>query len=293
MSGWMRTLVLMGSLGLAVSMAQAEATDGTSCGAVEGVEAVLEAGTIVLVGEMHGTEESPAFVADLMCSALERGLPVTAALEIPKEEEERVLAYLASDGGAEARAALLVGPFWDGEVQYGVSSEAMLTLLDALRRHQKAGRPVEVALLDRRERTTPNARDAFMASRLAEAAQASPRRLVVALTGNIHTRTRKGAPWDDDYEPMGLALEQGLPDRRVVALDVAYTGGTAWVCMGQGPEACKAHEIAPTPADGSGRRIVLDDSLQERGYDGYYAVGHLTASPPAVETLTGPAEPPR
>lgn len=278
--GW-----LVWTLGLAAAAAQAGPAAGRrTCDGIDGSEAILRAGTVVMVGEMHGTEQSPRFVSDLVCSALDRGLSVTVALEIPKEESARVTAYLDSEGGEQARASLLSGPFWTDGYQDGRRSEAELGLIDSLRRYRKSGLPLKVALLDRRDQTTGVARDAFMASRLAEAATASPRDLVVSLTGNLHSSTHKGTPWDADYLPMGLVLEGRLPKRRVVALDVAYTGGTAWNCRATEVESCHPYELKGTPMDGSGkRRIVLDDSLKAKGYDGYYAVGSLTASPPAVK----------
>ncbi len=276
------------TIGFVATAAQAGTTEGLSCGGIDGSEALIAAGTVVLVGEMHGTEQSPRFVSDLVCSALDRGLSVTVALEIPKEEETRVTAYLDSDGGDDARSALLAGPFWTDGYQDGRRSEAELGLIESLRRDRQAGLPLNLALLDRRERAAGAVRDAIMASRLAEAATASPRDFVVSLTGNLHSSARKGTPWDADYLPMGLVLEGKLPDRRIVSLDVAYTGGTAWNCRAAEAESCHPYELKGTPMDGSGgRRIVLDESLKEKGYDGYYAVGNLTSSPPALDR--GPA----
>lgn len=288
MGRWMRWLVW--TIGFVAAAAQAGTTERLSCGAIGGSAAVIGAGTVVLVGEMHGTEQSPRFVSDLVCTALDAGLPVTVALEIPEEEATRVTAYLDSDGGAGARAVLLAGPFWTDEYQDGRRSKAELELIESLRHDRKAGLPVKVALLDRRKQTTGAARDAFMASRLADTATASPRDFVVSLTGNLHSRTRKGTPWDAEYTPMGLVLEGKLPHRRVVALDVAYTGGTAWNCRATEAESCHPYELKGTAMDGSGGgRIVLDADLKAKGYDGYYAVGKLTASPPAVR-LDRPAE---
>jgi erythromycin esterase-like protein len=285
---------LVWTLGFLTVAAQAGTARGASCGAIDGADAVIGAGTVVLVGEMHGTEQSPSFVSDLVCTALDRAVSVTVALEIPQEEAARVTAYLDSDGGDAARAALLAGPFWTDEYQDGRRSEAELALLDSLRRDRRAGLPVKMALLDRREQTTGTARDAFMASRLADAATASPGDFLVSLTGNVHSSTRKGTPWDAEYRPMALELEGRLSNRRVVALDVAYDGGSAWNCRATDAESCRPYELKGTAVDGSGRRrIVLDESLKEKGYDGYYAVGTLTASPPAFQRVSGVAEGPR
>jgi len=277
---FLATIVASGS----ASAEQAATAGGLSCSAIDGVGQVIAPATILLIGEMHGTEQSPPFVNDLVCTALDRGLPVTVSLEIPVEEADRLAAYLDSDGGQEARAALLTGPFWTSEYQDGRQSAAMLQLIDSLRRDQAAGLPVKVALLDKVGLRTQRERDAFLASQLVEAAKASPRDLVVALTGNLHSRIRKGSPWDADFRPMGMDVEEQLPDRRILAFDVAFTGGTAWNCRGDDPAGCHAYELKPTPMDGSGkRRIALDDSTEGQHYDGYYTVGSLTASPPAAQ----------
>lgn len=284
---WLRWVAL--TTLLLATAAQVATPAATACGAIQGTESILKAGTIVMLGEVHGTNEIPAFVSDLVCNALKQGLSVTIALEIPYEETNAVAAFLASDGSPKARAALVATRFWASKIQYGPSSDAELGLIDSLRRSRKAGLPVKVVLLDHFARSGGlNARDAFMASRLAAAAKASPRDLIVSLTGNYHNRTRKGAPWSADFRPMGLDLKERLPHRRIVALDAAYTGGTAWICTSDAPGAavsCHSYKLHGSAADGSGpRRIVLDKSLEKQGYDGYFTVGKITASPPAAES---------
>lgn len=151
-----------------IAVFAATAAAATSpCGAIDGAASVIGPETIVLVGEMHGTEQSPPFVADLACIALARDLSVTVALEVPEEEAPLVTAYLDSDGGDAARAALLSGPLWTDDYQDGRRSAAELALLESLRRDRRAGLPVRVALLDRRTWKEPAGRDAYMASRLA------------------------------------------------------------------------------------------------------------------------------
>lgn len=273
----------------------ATAAAALSCAEIEGLDPVLTPTAVLLIGEMHGTRESPAFVEEVVCTALARRLSVTVALEIPHQEATRIDAFLASDGGAAARRALLVGPFWDGEFQDGRRSVAKLELLDRLRGWRQQGLPVEVALIDQEERTSGPERDARMAERLAAAARAADAGPdaadaadaaggpVVVLTGNLHTRTVVGTPWDPSYELMGYLVERALPERSVVALDVASDGGTAWFCSAAEPESCRVQQVRTAPAEGEGLRVILDGRAAERGYDGFYSVGGaLTASPPAV-----------
>lgn len=238
---------------------------------------------MVLVGEMHGTVESPAFVSSAACLALHSGRSVTVALEVPIQEDSRFQSYLVSPGSAADRAALLAGGFWQSSYQDGRRSVAMLELLEALRRIRGGGASLRVTLLDTMQEPplTGGARDRAMANRLTEAMAAAPKDLVLVLTGNIHTRIGRGTPWDKDYEPMGFVLSRIAPGARLAALDVRYTGGTAWFCLGEQPSSCTVHEVrggAPpaTPPVTQLRHVNAD------GYNGFYFVGRLTASPPAA-----------
>jgi hypothetical protein len=130
----------------AATPSAAAAAAELSCHEIAGLDQVLTPTAVLLIGEMHGTRESPAFVEELVCAALARRLPVTVALEIPHQEAVPLDAVLASAGDAEAPRALLVGPFWDGAYQDGRRRIATLELLARLRRGRRHGQPVEVAL---------------------------------------------------------------------------------------------------------------------------------------------------
>src|SRR5260370_12765545 len=78
-----------------------------ACGAVQGLDPLLRCRDVVLVGEMHGTVESPAFIDRAACLALADGRSVTVGLEIPVEEDSRIRTFLASSGSAAHRDALL------------------------------------------------------------------------------------------------------------------------------------------------------------------------------------------
>jgi hypothetical protein len=239
---------------------------------------------VVLLGEMHGTAESPAFVADTVCLASRSGRAVTVGLEMPVEEEPRVLTYLASQGSAANRDALLKGAFWQDPFQDGRRSQAMLSLLEDLRRFAHQGAPLRVALLDLAVPLPGQERDRAMEKRLEATVVERPKDLFLVLTGNIHTRLARGVPWDADYEPMGFILSQHRPDLSLVALDVGYTGGTAWYCESQEPASCM-----PRPVRGSAavkeRGVILRGAIGKDGYNGVYRVGDLTASPPATRNI--------
>ena len=256
------------------------------CPPVPGAEPLLERAEVVLVGEIHGTEESPAFVAALACRALAGGRPVTVGFEIAASEEERFAAYLDSDGGEAAREAVLAGPPWQatGRAQYGATSEAMLGLLESLRRLRAEGHAIGFALFNRSGAGGGQNRDRMMAETLGGHARRSAGGLLIALTGNIHSRLTPGTPWDPEYEPMGLVLQRADPELRVIALDVAHAGGTAWMCT---PDECGAQRLrARAGSDGEPFAIALNEELQPGGHHGTYYVGEVHASPPAVPAET-------
>ena len=277
--GLRRSGALAVGLGLAALAPRPATAADLACRPVDGLAQLLAPATIVLVGEIHGTEESPAFVADLTCSALAADRSVTVALEIPQEEGERIDTFLASQGGAEDRAALLDGPFWQDVYQDGRRSRAEAGLLDELRRHRRAGKPVRVTLLDQVEQPSGGERDARMAARLVAAAKAAPNDLVIALTGNLHSRTTVGTPFDSTRENMGYLVARALPERKVLGLDVASTGGSAWICGTPDPAGCGVHSI-PSRGAGEGRRVEVQEHPNGHGYHGFYAVGALTALAP-------------
>jgi len=103
------------------------------------------------------------------------------------------------------------------------------------------------------------------------------------IIGNIHNRRTKGMPWDDQLEPMAYRLHRMRPEARLVSLDMAYPGGTAWVCFGQAAADCKAQEIkGPASAEGK-RGVELSEDGEGEPYDGRYFTGPISASEPAVE----------
>lgn len=252
-----------------------------SCDAVPGLDPLLRSHGVLLLGEMHGTVESPAFASRVVCLALAARHSVTIGLEIPLEEQSRIGAFLASSGLPGDRDALLGGAFSQAPFQDGRRSQAMLALLDDLRRLHRAGRPVRLVLLDSSAGAGGPERDRAMAVRLRSAVAAGPHDLFVVLTGNIHTRIRRGTPWNPAYEPMGFLVTQLAPKLVVTALDVAYSGGTAWICETPQPASCGPKTLKGRP-DAGGSRVTVFATVGSDGYSGTYGVGTLSASPPAV-----------
>lgn len=230
--------------------------------------------SMLLVGELHGTREAPALVGALATKLSAEG-PVVVALEISSEEQARVDAWLASDGGEDARRELLDSPFWRGASPDGRSSVAMLDLLDSVRRLVAAGRDVVVVCFDGDlpEGTTGD-RDAALAHHLRQAHLRTRPAPMLVLTGNYHARLAKGAPWNPDMAFAGVLLRDLDPWN----LDVRAVRGSAWVCLADG--GCGEHQFDHS-ARGLREGLVEHEGLNDSGYRATLILPQATASPPA------------
>jgi hypothetical protein len=241
--------------------------------AIDGLGPLIEPGAVLLLGEVHGTVESPRFLGDAACLAARRA-PVTVALEIPEDEQPRLDAFLADP--ASSRDALLAGDFWG--VRDGRSSLAMLDLLERLRAERAAGLDVAVLAFDQGDGPRPpGTRDQGMAARIAAAIEAAPGRTFLVYAGNVHTARSRGVRWDPAFEPAGYALAaRGVA---LVSLDVGRHGGGFWACVPDqaGRTRCGDHDRPAEPVD----RIWYVELAAIDGYDGTYVVGPTSASPPA------------
>ncbi|MDH3743776.1 MAG: PQQ-binding-like beta-propeller repeat protein [Acidobacteriota bacterium] len=243
------------------------------------LERVLKPRTVLVLGEIHGTVEAPAMVSRIAAWALDRGQSVTVALEIPREEEALVTGFLASAGTLVDRQAFLAGPFWQSGYQDGRASEAMATLLQDLQRLMASGEPLRVVLIDQRGARGED-REQAMADALAAAVSSAPEGFTISLVGNLHAQLARGAGHGVD-EPMALRIAELLPNSRVIALEVASSGGTAWVCGGHRTSGCGLSALGGGEIHRT-ERVSLDVQLVG-GFHGSLSVGTIHASPPAVE----------
>jgi len=247
-----------------------------ACEPIDGLAPLLKPGSVLLLGEIHGSAESPAFVSRAVCVGLEAGHSITVALEIPETEGARIRRYLSSSGDENARSAVLAGEFWTNPFQDGRRSQAMLDLIAHIGAWQRQGKAVRLVLLDANDSTSDGrGRDQVMADNLQSAYEAWPEDIFIALTGNLHSRIMLTA----QDRSMGSLFARAEPSARVIALDVAYSDGTTWSCSSGDASSCGAHATRGS-GDDHGVRIVMRSTGD--GFQGVYNVGRLTASPPAA-----------
>lgn len=227
----------------------------------------------VIVGEMHGTNETPDAFTNLVCLAAKSRGVVTVAIEYPADMQPALDAWLASDGGEAARTALLAGPFWRNPMQDGRTSVAFLRMLDRLRLMHRAGTLRSVRGFDApSDGSDKRDRNAAMAVRLTKIADTTPG-LIMVLVGNYHAIVR------DMPSPRGLVHPAAslLPADKRVAVDVAGAGGSMWNCQMEG---CHLYDYGPKP---SGPAVIAPDTSADHRYDAIYTLGKpFTGAEPAV-----------
>ncbi|MBO9602488.1 MAG: hypothetical protein J7496_08275 [Novosphingobium sp.] len=239
---------------------------------------------IVVMGEVHGTVETPAMFGDLVCRAAMFG-PVNVHLEWATSLQSQLDAYLASDGSDDARAKLY--DHWQFRLKLpdGRTSEAMLTLLERIRKLRGQGADIRVFCSQPDFAIRQNGKSQFYYELAMANAWATPpsdrldaRNLV--LVGNFHAARRDfrntGAPPAASYLRSGDAI----------LLNPLYQGGQSWTVEkgDDGELSSGAHAIGfdIAPGEGPAPRGISLKPTKHGAYDGTYSVGGpFTASPPA------------
>ncbi len=250
------------------------AASAFACTPVEGAERLWNpAVRWVVVGEIHGTAETPPAFLNLACLAHAAGRPVTVAIEYPIEAQSVIDTYLSSDGGGRAQAALLGLPIWHSATPDGRCSVAFLKMFDSLRRMKQAGLISGVVASDRGSiHHTAAERDAGLAQSWMEAPAPSDG-IILIYVGNFHAIRRPAGPSPTMLRPAASLL----PPARTLTVNAVGNGGTAWNCMN---DRCGIHP------DGAPRQttpgITFSDA-PDRRWDATYELGvATTASPPAA-----------
>jgi hypothetical protein len=221
--------------------------------------------------------------AEIVCQIAARGAPVVVGLEIPRDMQSTIDAYLGSGGSPADRASLTAASFWNRprEWQDGRGSEAMLALLERLRALRHSGRALHVIAFDVPDDSPAGGndrdRDRAMADLLRQVRATAPEACLLVLCGNGHARTARGVPWDPSFVPMGMHLAEVFT---VLSFNAAYATGRAWTLL----EGADAGDHPVSGHDrGNNAFVERTAARSKEGYDGvFYVGGPTSASPPAV-----------
>ena len=235
---------------------------------------------VVLLGELHGTQETPALAGQLAAHFAATHRPALLGLEIARNEQDDVDRYLASDGGAEAQASLLAGEHWSPPHD-GRDSQAMLELIEEVRQLRASGADVRIIYFDAHD-AEMNLRNRRMADTLRAAAVRSPGAILLVLTGNVHAMTHRppGGLYGEDGKPIEAPMTAGryLSNLDPVSVDIDAASGEYWACLSYGQCNRQAVRSRTTQA-----RAVLEKEVPtESAWDYSLVLPRFHASTPAV-----------
>lgn len=229
---------------------------------------------LTLIGEMHGTKETPALIGDAVEHLVSNHEAVVLALEIADREQPAIDAYLASSGTAADRAALLASPHWAQPPLDGRSSVAMFDLIERMRVLRAGGNDIAVALFDP-DGSGDRARG--MADRLRALVVERPQARVLVLTGNMHATIAAPEWLADDGARIEPPMTAGryLHDLDPKSVFVYAAAGEHWVCT---DDVCKPQPVGPSAAGVVPR---LDKSPPGQPWHAMLILPAVTASVPA------------
>lgn len=230
---------------------------------------------LVLVGELHGTRETPALVADAVEHLLADGDAVVLALEISLAEQPAIDAYLASPGTRADRAALLASPHWTDPMHDGRDSAAMLDLIERVRVLRADGGDMTLALFDPGDVAE---RDRGMADRLRALAAEHAHARMVVLIGNMHATIAAPASLaDEDGRRIEPPMTAGryLRDLDPFSINVHAGAGESVACTQM---VCRVQSLG---AQAAGTMPRLERSPPGEPWHAFLILPVFTASPPA------------
>jgi hypothetical protein len=303
----MKTLIAAIALCLPAALAAQTAlppANTSACTAPDGWDDVLAKNPrFVVFGEGHGTNESPDFVARLVCAEAARGQRVLLAIEHAADQNTALQEAWA--GPREGLLAALPELGWRGRND-GVASEAMLRLVLAAHALKQGGAAIDIVAFNgardeaqyRRFADLPaqGPHEAAQAENIAEAAALAPYDRVIVLVGNVHAQITPYSPSADGdaFEPMTMRLAAYGP---VISLNMQDAGGTSWSCR-LAPDAkrvpgqpitndmirCAAYEDKATATHDRPPFVDIGRLGAEAAagrFHGVFWVGPIIASPPA------------
>jgi hypothetical protein len=241
----------------------------------------LKPGSIVLFGEWHGTQETPAYFAKTAVHvAKTTGQKIIVAIEWPQNEQSRLDKFLNETDESIALTQLRAADSFMRKISDGRTSKAMQQLLIDIRRGQRQGLDLQFLAFDESDtqNMTDDQRDHELAKNLIECIKKHDKAIVMVLTGNIHARTTLGVPWNKNFKPMGAWLKEELPGQ-LTSLNVLVPPGTAWTCSTLTDCGSKPNGMSEMAKDLPELEILPKPTVE--GYDGVVRLPASTASKPA------------
>jgi len=220
---------------------------------------------VVVVGELHGTREIPAFVLQIIKIMQEKEKDLTIGFEI-----ERNMQPLMDDFIKTGDLSKFIEHDYF-KTQDGRTSEAMGSLFVEVRRIPG----IRIICFDVTSTTSSFERDSLMGINLAELFTSGK---MVILTGNLHASLQAGF-WKPNFKSATYYFKKLRNlGSDMVSLNSYFGSGTLWNCTQEG---CGERAAYSDPGiEKGGLRRFVSINNNDAAFDGYVYFEQVTASRP-------------
>lgn len=242
---------------------------------------VVDDKKIVLIGEFHGSEETPALLVSLACYYAKKQERVLIALEMPVDQNDQIDRYIQSETVMD-KNTLLANKFWQENLD-GRGSAAMFQVFESVRdlsaRYDVDVKGTDIPYFDPNfDRNNVN-RDRYMGTEINRYFLTGQYDRILYIAGNYHTRILER---DGDNSN---SVTYWLGKDEYFSLNVSNKSGSTWACLGSVENfECKEHILSdrsdrPYPAN----RYLSQDEFEAPNYHGTVFFDRVTASLPEVQ----------
>ncbi|MCH1920156.1 hypothetical protein L9G15_12015 [Shewanella sp. A3A] len=231
----------------------------------------VQAKYISLIGESHGTEETPQAFYNLVCNVLEKApnKPLTVGFELSAVKGIKLTDQASLDNWLAADDEW-VAPH-DGR-----SSKAMYQLLQRMVQAKQTHPNLSIVLFN----VPTGDRDTLMANNIISAYHGQQ---MLLLAGNFHTQLKQtdNPDFANAPAPMGSYIFNQYP-QQTASIVISYHGGTQWAWDAEGKGVYSVGKSKLTKPHQA--RMLNAAEATRTGYDMAWNVGEVHASYPYIHT---------
>jgi hypothetical protein len=203
---------------LAIASCSASKTNSKTdliCPNVENVEELLASSKpIIIVGEIHGYNESPKLVEALICHSLKANYKTLFGIEISQDRAEDIRDYVNSSGNNVARKKILSDSRWLS-LGDGRQSQASFDILELIRDYKSENLPITImsfvpsdaalkTLLESPKFST--AYEKSLAENIMDSFELQNPEKMIVLSGNLHAKNGDGNFAGETYPLMATYM---------------------------------------------------------------------------------------
>jgi hypothetical protein len=248
---------------------------------------------IILMGEIHGINETPEMTLGLIKLLTQMKKPLILAIEVWNSQQNVFESFMKTGDVDQLKNSL----FFKNLPQYGIGSLAMVNLLQQVRNLPN----VEVFCFDpfsaesihsdqEASLSSSQERDLQMARNLIKKSEENKNAAMLVLTGSLHASTEINVLLGTEYRPLGYWLSHlensSISSKDVFSMVLKFEKGSSWGGFSEDGEKISfgVHEFTPTCEAYSQavawEKYFLMLKQKEEGYHAIFFSRQITPSYP-------------